>query len=417
MAFGAAIGFPETAALSLRRYFDAAADRLSLHPEMRRLLSVPFREMTVELPLRRDDERLQLFRGYRVQHNGVRGPMIGPLRFESGLGIDTVRASAESMTWRCALAGVPFGGAAGGVACDPAQLSCREFERLVRRYTARTHHLLGVYQDLCAPGINADVEAMSWVADEYSALQKNALVPAVGKPVSRAGIPDWNQTVGRAIAVLVQYVVEKASLPISGLRIAVQSLDASGFYTASKLAQVGAVIVALAEERGAVHCSTGIDMQALAGHLQANANFLQFDSAAEFRDICAADCDVLIIGAPECTLSAGAASAITAKLVIETSELVVTPAADRILAARDVIVIPDLLGAAGPVLAANIEWSNNVQRSSPKSERVQKEMDNAVVRICDTVHDRSHREQVSLRTAAYACAIERVARSERLRVA
>jgi len=149
-----------------RRYFELAADRLGMHSEMRRLLSVPFRELTVELPLRRDDDRLQLFRGYRVQHNGVRGPVIGPVRFQSGLEIDALRAAAESMTWRCAVANVPFGGAAGGIGCDPGQLSRREFERLTRRYAARIHHLLGIYQDVCAPGVNAGTEVMSWIGDE-----------------------------------------------------------------------------------------------------------------------------------------------------------------------------------------------------------------------------------------------------------
>src|SRR5947209_15642441 len=140
MALGtAAVGVRENSVSSIRRYFEVAADRLNLHPEMRRLLSVPFQELTLELPLRRDDDRLQLFRGYRVQHNGVRGPVIGPTRFQSGLEIDALRAAAESMTWRCAIANVPFGGAAGGVACDPAQLSRREVERLTLRYAAPTH--------------------------------------------------------------------------------------------------------------------------------------------------------------------------------------------------------------------------------------------------------------------------------------
>src|SRR5256885_5204232 len=158
-----AVGIRETSSSSIRRYFDAAADRLGLHLEMRRLLSVPFRELTVELPLRRADTRLQLFRGFRVQHNGVRGPLIGPVRFQSGLELEALRAAAESMTWCCALANVPFGGAAGGVACDPAQLSRSEFERLVRRYGSRLREMLGIYHDVCAPGVNVGPEAMSWI--------------------------------------------------------------------------------------------------------------------------------------------------------------------------------------------------------------------------------------------------------------
>src|SRR5947209_17040367 len=181
----AAVGVRESALSSIRRYFEMAADRLVLHPEMRRLLSVPFRELTVEIPLRRDDDRLQLLRGYRVQHNGVRGPLIGPIRFQAGLDIESLRAAAESMTWRCAVANVPFGGAAGGIACDPAQLSRREFERLVRRYGSRLREMLGIYHDVCAAGVNVGPEAMSWIADEYSALEKGALPPVMGKPAQK----------------------------------------------------------------------------------------------------------------------------------------------------------------------------------------------------------------------------------------
>ena len=156
MGLSAAVGVRESSSSSVRRYFEMAADRLGIHPEMRRLLSAPFRELTVEIALRRDDQRLQLFRGYRVQHNGVRGPLLGPVRIQSGLDLEQVRSAAESMTWRCAAANVPFGGAAGAIVCDSTQLSRKEFESLVRKYTGRIHHLIGIYQDLFAPGPNAD---------------------------------------------------------------------------------------------------------------------------------------------------------------------------------------------------------------------------------------------------------------------
>lgn len=417
MALGTAISFPETPALSIRRYFEIAAERLSLHPEMRRLLSVPFREMTVEIPVRRDDERLQLFRGYRVQHNGVRGPLIGPLRFQAGLEIDSLRAAAESMTWRCAVAGVPFGGAAGGIACDPAKLTVRELERLVRRYTARVHHLLGIYQDLCAPGVNTGTEAMSWIADEYSALQKEAVPAVLGKPTLNGGLPNRDQLIGSAIAALVVRVAQERAIPISTLRVGVSSLDQSAFHTASALQQRGCVVVALSEERGGLRCSTGISMDAVSDHLRKTESLSGFEEAAQCEDICALDCDILVLAAPECMLNAAVASRIRANVVIEASELVVTPAADKVLANRDVLVVPDLIGAAAPVLASNAEWSYNMQRSSHDEQTLQREMETAMLRTYEQVRDRSRREKISMRTAAYSSAIERVARSERLRVA
>jgi len=262
-----AVGFCESASASIRRYFETAAERLSLHPEMRRLLSIPFRELTVEIPLRRDDERLQLFHGYRIQHNGVRGPTIGPIRLQAGLEIDVLRAAAESMTWRCAVASVPFGGAAGGIACNPGQLSARELERLVRRYTARIHDGLGFYQDLCAPGRGVEPDVMSWIGDEYSALQKGTPAPVLGKPPQSTYFRDRDKIIGGAVAALTARAVDDVDLSVSGHGVAVSSLDRSALYTALALEQMGYVIIGISEERGGLCCSGGIDMQALEAHL------------------------------------------------------------------------------------------------------------------------------------------------------
>ena len=413
----AAAGIRESAHSSIRRYFDLAADRLRLHPEMRRLLSVPFRELTVELPLRRDDDRLQLFRGYRVQHNGVRGPVLGPVRFQSGLEIETLRAEAESMTWLSAVAGVPFGGASGGVACDPEQLSRKEFERLVRRYTARVHHVLGVYHDVCASGVNAGSEAMLWMAEEYSALQKDTVPAVLGKPAERGGLPEADKIVGRAIAALVLRAAQDKEISPSGLRVTVQSLDRSAFYTAFALLEAGCIVVAISEERGTLYCSSGIDMQSLATHLRDTGGLAGFEGAAEAGDIHTIDCDALVLAAPECTLNAAAANRVRARMVLETSALVITPEAEHSLATRDVLVVPDLVAAAAPVLAANAEWTNNVQRLSPVQDKLEREIAIALLHSYEQIRERSQRDKISLRMGAYCAAIDRVARSERLRVA
>src|SRR5438477_613947 len=272
----AAVGRRESGSSHIRRYFDMAADRLGLHAEMRWLLSVPSRELTIEVPLRRDDARLQLFRGYRVQHNGVRGPLIGPLRFQSGLELETLRAAAESMTWRCAVANVPFGGAAGGVACDPRSLSPSEFERLVRRYGARLREMFGIYEDVCAPGPNTGAEAMSWIADEYLTRQKNVIAPVIGKLAKHGGLPDSDKIVGRSTAALIARAAEDIGLPVAGLRVAVGSMDGSAFQIASALDQCGCVIVAISGAREGLRCSTGIDMQSLADHVRGSGSLAGF---------------------------------------------------------------------------------------------------------------------------------------------
>jgi glutamate dehydrogenase (NAD(P)+) len=419
MRLGTAIGVRETASSCIRRYFDVAAERLGIHPEMRRLLSVPFRELTVEIPLRRDDQRLQLFRGYRVQHNGVRGPVLGPVRFQPGLEIDVLRASAESMTWRCAVANVPFGGASGGLACDPGQFSRRELERLTRRYTARVHHVLGIYQDVCLPGPNSDSEVMTWIGDEYSTLQKGTVSAVLGKSVQVGGLPKREKLTARALAALVVRCAQENGAPITGLRVALQSPDCTAFETALALAQMDCVIVGLAEERGGLRCSTGIDMSALALHLRQTGSLLGFEGAAETAEVHTLECDALVVAGPECMLNDSAASRIQARLVVEASELVITPAAERTLASHDVAVVPDLVGASGDVIAAHVEWSNNVQHvsSESKPERLQHEIETGVLRTYEHVCERSRRERVSMHMAGYCSAVERVARSERLRVA
>jgi len=413
----AAVGIRETSSSSIRRYFNAAADRLGLHLEMRRLLSVPFRELTVELPLRRDDTRLQLFRGYRVQHNGVRGPLIGPIRFQLGLELETLRAAAESMTWRCAVASVPFGGAAGGVACDPRSLSPSEFERLVRRYGARLREMFGIYEDVCAPGPNTGAEAMSWIADEYSMRQKNAIAPAIGKPAKHGGLPASDKIVGRSTAALVARAAEDIGLPVAGLRVAVGSMDKSAFHIASALDQCGSVIVAVSGAGEGLRCSTGIDMQSLADHVGTTGSLAGFEGAAEAVDVHTLDCDALVLGAPEGTLNIVAAAQVRARLVVEISELVVSAEADHYLAKQGVRVIPDLVGGAGQLLALSAEWSNSVQRLAWKEEKVQQEVKDSLLRCYEQVSERSQRDQVGFRVASYALAIERVARCERLRVA
>jgi glutamate dehydrogenase (NAD(P)+) len=417
MGLTAAVGVRESYPSSVRRYFEMAADRLGIHPEMRRLLSVPVRELTVEIPLRRDDDRLQLFRGYRVQHNGVRGPLLGPVRVQPGLDLDVVRAAAESMTWRSAAVNIPFGGAAGAIVCDPAQLSRREFESLTKRYTARIHHLLGVYQDLCAPGLNADEELMTWMRDEFCSLQKGAVAAVLGKSEEAGGLRDRDAMIGRALAGLAIRSAQELGLSTTGLRIAIRSIDQSALHAAQSLFDRGCVIVGVSEARGGLRCSTGLDMEELTAHVRSQQTLAGYEGAAEASDIFDLDCDVLLIAAPEGTLNPATASQVKATLVLETAELVVTPGAERSLGNRGITVIPDLVSAAGPLIAANAEWSNNVQHAGSNPESVEQEMHASMMRAYSQILDRSRRENVGMRMAAYCVAIERVARCERLRVA
>lgn len=416
MSLAAAVGFRENAYSSVRHYFDVAADRLGLHPEMRRLLSVPFRELTVELPLRRDDDKLQLFRGFRVQHNSVRGPALGVMRLQPGLELDHLRASAESMTWRCALAGVPFGGAAGGIACDPAQLSRGELQRLVRRYTAHLHQVLGAYEDLSAPGVDAGEEVMGWMQDEMSALEKGTASAVLGDSKDLEWGSVRERIVASSTAALIARAAQDTHLSHVPLRIVMCSRDRSAMPAACALQKLGHAVVGISEERGSLHSSTGIEIDKLQNHVRDTGLLSGFAGASEVRDVFRADCDVLVLGAAESALNGANAGRVRAKLVVEASELAITPGGERALSGRGIHVIPDLLGAAGHVLAASAEWSRHVLHFATDEDRLLRDDEATMLRSYEQTLERSHREKTSLRLASYEIAVERVARSERLRV-
>jgi glutamate dehydrogenase/leucine dehydrogenase len=258
---------------------------------------------------------------------------------------------------------------------------------------------------------------MSWIADEYSDLQKESQRAAVGISPDAGGLAGRDKIIGYAISILAQCAATDEGMPISGLRVAVRSLDQSGFYTARALQQMGYVIVAISEQRGGVRCSTGIDTEELSAHLSQCGSYAGYEGAAPTVEVHNLDCDLLIIGAPECTLNGLTAGRVRAKMIMETSDLVVTPLAERNLAGREIAVIPDLVGAAAPILAADAEWRSQVQGTPLDEERVEREIECGLLRAYEQVRERSERESISMRLAAYSAAIERVARAERLRVA
>ena len=300
------------------------------------------------------------------------------------------------------------------MSCDSTQLSSSELERLIRRYTARVHHVVGVYQDVCAPGINAGAEVMTWIANEYSALHTGNAPAALGVHSRPGGFPENQAIVGNALAGLILRIAQDQGKSISGLRVAVHSLDQSAIHTALALSHAGCVLVGIAEERGESRCPAGLDVDALARQLRREGTLGGGNFAEDF---CGIDCDVLAISAAENTLSLAAARSVRANAVIESSPLVVTAPAEQYLTNRGVLLIPDLVGAAGYVLAASAEWSSNLQKVLPRPDSLQREIEAALLNLYQQMQDRSLRDDVSLRVAAYCSAIERVARSERLRVA
>jgi glutamate dehydrogenase/leucine dehydrogenase len=265
------------------------------------------------------------------------------------------------------------------------------------------------------PGVNAGTEVMGWISSEHSSLQAGSPATTIGRPVGTGGLAERDAIMGRALATLILRVAHDCGKPISGLRIALQASDQSGIHAALSLVNAGCNVVAMGQEGMCARNASGLDIERIARQVQREGAFGSLQDG--FDEIYRTECDVLAISAPECTLSSNAANQVHATIVVETSELVITPNAERALLNRGVMVIPDLISAAGAVFAANAEWTSIVQKTSPSPAAVEGEIEASLIRIYQQAQERSGRENISLRMAAYCSAIERVARCERLRVA
>lgn len=400
-----------------RRNFQLAADRLGLDPDMQTLLATPFREVRVEVPVRMDDGRLKVFVGYRVQHNGARGPAKGGIRFHPNVDLDEVRALAEAMTWKTAVVGIPFGGAKGGITVDPSQLSARELERLTRRFVSRIHLLLGPFRDVPAPDVNTNAQVMAWVFDEYSSAHGYTPACVTGKPLDMGGSQGREQATGRGVMITMREAAKDLGLDPKNLRVAVQGFGNVGSNAALLIAGLGCTVVAVTDVRGGVQNPAGIDIPALLAHTKATGSVVNFPGTQPISNekLLEYDCDVLVPAALECVLHQGNAANVKAKLVVEGANLPTTPEADAILERKGVMVVPDILANAGGVTCSFFEWSQNLQQTFWEEQKVNDELEKTMVKAYRHVADRAKAEKISLRTAAYCVAVERVARAEKLR--
>lgn len=409
---------PVESALDItRNNFNKAADHLGLEKEMRVLLSTPFREVRVEVPIRMDDGKLRVFVGYRVQHSGVRGPAKGGIRYHPAVDLDEVRALATAMTWKTAVVNIPFGGAKGGVQCDPITMSAAELERLTRRYISRIHVVLGPYRDVPAPDVNTNAQTMAWIFDQYSA--SNGYTPAcvTGKPLEMGGSQGREQATGRGVSLMLREAANDLGLKLPGLKVAVQGFGNVGSNAAALIAELGCKIVAVGDAGGAVYRKEGFKIAELKQYIKKKGSVSGFPGADPIsnEELLELQCDVLVPAALECAINSRNAERIKAKLIVEGANLPTTTAADQILERRGVRVVPDILANAGGVTCSYFEWAQNLQQVFWDEEHVNKELEKIMVRAYRAVADRAKKEKLSLRTAAYAIAVERVARAEKLR--
>lgn len=397
--------------------FDVAAATMGLDDESRILLKTPFRELRVEVPIRMDDGSAAVFIGYRVQHNGARGPYKGGIRFHPEVDLYEVRALAALMTWKTALLDIPFGGAKGGLSCVPWEMSETELERLTRKFISRVSIILGPNRDIPAPDMFTGPQTMAWILDSYG--RKYGYTPAcvTGKPVELGGSQGREAATGRGTIYILERVAQEHDVDPASSTCVIQGFGNVGSYAASFFRELGGKVVAVSDIQGGIHMPEGIDIPALLEFTAQGRSVTEFPKAQQVtnRELLTLPCDFLIPAALGGVINRNNAEAIRAKYIIEAANAPTTPNAEELLLKRGVVIAPDILVNAGGVTVSYFEWVQNLQQFFWDEEQVNRELFKRMGLAWENILHESRDREVDLRRAAYVIAIDRVARAERLR--
>lgn len=402
-------------------FLEDALEHLGIGDEMRYLLRTPFREIKFELPLWRSDGSLEVFQGFRVQHDRSRGPFKGGLRYHPQVDNDHFRCLAQVMTWKTAVVDIPFGGAKGGINCDVHDLDVHELETLTKRYTVRMGPLLGSDLDIPAPDMGTGPREMAWIYDAHSEGHGDDPGVVTGKPIQLGGSLGRTEATGRGVAQVAAWAAKEHELDLDGASVAIQGFGNVGSHAAHFLAQRGARIVALSDVWGGLHNDAGLDVERLlAAQKEGGRDFRLSEGGVDAGEIdndaiLALDVDLLIPAAIDGVLNDGNASDVQARLVVEAANLPTTCEADSVLAARKIPVIPDILANAGGVTVSYLEWVQNRQRYRWKADRVNSELEEILRHAWRQVRERAAQDEVPYRLAAYSLAVERVQKAIELR--
>lgn len=410
-------GKERSAQEDVMQQFNAAATRLGLDAGTRRLLQEPWRNLRVSVPVRMDDGRLEVFSGYRVQHNGARGPYKGGVRFHPHADEDEVRALAMLMTWKTALLDLPFGGAKGGIQLDPSALSQRELNAATRRYTQSIHHILGPYRDIPAPDMGTNAQTMAWMMDEYSQIHGYTLPVVTGKPLELGGSLGREEATGRGTLFVLQEAAKDLGLDLNQARITVQGFGNVGSWFCRLAQQAGSRIVAVADSRGAVCNGDGLNVLELVDFMSRNGTVDGFPGGERCppTEILETEADVFVPAAIENVITEETARRLPVRVVLEAANHPTTPEGDLVLRQRGVHVLPDLLVNAGGVTVSYFEWTQNIQQFDWTEERVNEELYNRIVPAYRAVVAKAREAGMTLREAAFDIGVERVARTAALR--
>jgi glutamate dehydrogenase (NAD(P)+) len=401
----------------VRHYFEIAADRLKLPDDLRVVFWTPYREVTVQIPVRLSDGKVHVYSGFRIQHNGARGPYKGGVRFHPEVDIDEVRALASLMTWKTAVAGVPYGGAKGGVNCPAGKLEPSEVQKITRSFMDKIEKVLGPTRDIPAPDVNTNAQVMAWMMDEYGKLHGHTPAIVTGKPIALEGSYGREAATGRGCVYMFRDAAPHLGLSPADTTFAVQGFGNVGSWAARIMQQLGARMVAAADANGAIRSDAGIDANGLHDHLIGGGAITEFEGAEpiEPEDLIAVPCDVFIPAALGGMIHEGNADRMQCRVVVEGANSPTTPTADRILREKDVYIIPDVMANAGGVVVSYFEWVQNLQHFRWDEREVNDKLGTIMRRAYREVSARAREEGIDLREAAYLVGIERVVEAARTR--
>jgi glutamate dehydrogenase (NAD(P)+) len=399
------------------RQFEIAAEKLNLDKNVATRLRRPDRALIVSVPARMDDGSVHVFTGYRVQHNDVLGPFKGGIRYHADVNLGEVSALAMGMTWKCALAGLPLGGAKGGVACDPTQLSRKELQGMTRRYTAEIINFIGPEVDVPAPDMGTDEQVMAWIMDTYSQ-HKGHAVPGVvtGKPVAIGGTQGRREATGRGVVYTVTEAAKHLDMDLRGSTAAVQGFGNVGSVVAKELADVGVKVVAISDRTGGVYDPKGLPIERVIEYVTKKSKHFTlegcgFGAPVSNADLLEIKCDILVPAALGMQITGANAARLKCRILAEGANGPTTLEADEILKQKEIFVIPDILANAGGVIVSYFEWVQDLQNFFWTEEEINKRLREILTRAFYEVLDMSRKEKADMRLAALMIGVNRVSRA------
>ena len=401
-----------------KQQFNRAADFLDLEPSMRNVLQNAKRQLIVSIPVKMDGGDVQVFEGFRVQHNIARGPAKGGIRYHPNVSLDEVKALASWMTWKCATVGIPYGGGKGGVICDPKSLSRNELERLTRRYAFEIAPIIGPDRDIPAPDVYTDEQTMAWIMDTISMVRGHTELGVVtGKPISLGGSQGRAEATARGCLYALREACRVTGMSLDGARVAVHGFGNAGANIARLVALDGARVVAACDSKSGIYCESGIDVDEALKQKEVTKSLAGLKGTKEMapEDMIGIDCDILLPSALENAITLKNVGQVKAKIIAELANGPTTPGADRVLEDEGVFLIPDILANAGGVTVSYYEWVQDQNAFFWSERQINDTLEQTIKTAFDSVHETAQQYNTDMRTGAYILAVERVADATRMR--